>query len=274
MFSHLQLALCHSDRTRIRLTQPIRDQIKDFWELAQDITFRPTSISKIIPTTPTQVGACDAAKAGAGGVWLPPDRLPSPSFPAPLPPLLWRTTWPAQIQSQLLTDTNPRGTLTNSDLELAGTILHQDVITSHTNCREATTHTMCDNVTAVTSHCRGSVTTDGPGAYLLLRLSALHQRHHGYLSLMFHIPGTDNTMADDCSRMHHLSDSQLLAYFDLTYPQTQPWKIVTVRPAMLSAVHSDWPCSRRGLKMPGYPLCRLSRQILAHLGDLLRPARP
>jgi hypothetical protein len=66
MFSHLQLALRHSDRTRIRLTQPVRDQSEDFWELAQDITSRPTSISEIIPTTPTQVGACDAAKSGAG----------------------------------------------------------------------------------------------------------------------------------------------------------------------------------------------------------------
>jgi hypothetical protein len=76
MFSHLQLALRHSDQgTRIRLTQPVRNQIEDFWELAQDITSHPTSISEIIPTTPSQVGACDAAKSGAGGVWLPPDHL-------------------------------------------------------------------------------------------------------------------------------------------------------------------------------------------------------
>jgi hypothetical protein len=31
MFSLLQLALCHSDCTRIHLTQPVRDQIEDFW---------------------------------------------------------------------------------------------------------------------------------------------------------------------------------------------------------------------------------------------------
>jgi hypothetical protein len=148
MFSHLQLALRHSDHTRIRLTQPVRNQIDDFWELARakDITSRPTSISEIIPTTPS---TCDAAKSGTGGVWLPPDRSPSPASPAPLPLLLWRTTWPAQIQSQIITDANPRGTLTNSDLELASTILHQDVITSNIDCREATTHTMCDNVAAV-----------------------------------------------------------------------------------------------------------------------------
>jgi hypothetical protein len=107
------------------------------------------------------------------------------------------------------------------DLELAGTVLHQDVITSRADCRQATTHIMCDTVTAVGWHRLGSVTNDGPGPYLL-RLSAFHQYQHGYLSLMFRIPGHDNIMADDCSHMHHLSNSQLFAYFDLTYPQKQP----------------------------------------------------
>jgi hypothetical protein len=157
MFSNLQLALLrHSDRTRIRLTQPIRDQIEDFREpLAQDSTSRPTSISEIIPTTPSQVGSVTnpaPVECGSHG----PDSSPSPAALALLlPPILWHTTWPAPIQSQLITDTNPRGMLTNRDLELAGPILHQDVITSHIDCREATTHTMCDNV------------NDGPGPYLL-----------------------------------------------------------------------------------------------------------
>jgi hypothetical protein len=141
IFSHLQLALRHSDRTRIHLThQPVRDKIEDFWALAQDIiTSRPTSsISDIIPTSmPSQFSACNATKSGAGGVWLPPDCSPSsPASPTLLPSLLWRTTWPAPIQSQLITDAaNPRGTLTSSDLELSGTILHQDVLTSHIDCR-------------------------------------------------------------------------------------------------------------------------------------------
>jgi hypothetical protein len=163
LFSHLQLALCHTNRTRVRLTQQVQDQLEDFWELAQDVTSRPTHISEIIPTTPTQVGACDAAKSGVGGVWLPPDYSPHEVNPAQLPPILWHATWPAHIQSQLVTDANPHGTLTNSDLELAGAILHQqDVITDHASCREATTHTMCDNVTAIAWHRRGSVTNTAP----------------------------------------------------------------------------------------------------------------
>ena len=45
-------------------------------------------------------------------------------------------------------------------------------------------------------------------------------------------------MADDCSQLWHLTDSQLLAYFNHAYPQTLPWKLVTLHPAMHSALIS------------------------------------
>lgn len=43
-------------------------------------------------------------------------------------------------------------------------------------------------------------------------------------------------MADDCSRLWKLTDSQLLAYFNHTYPQSKPWKLVHLRPEMHSAL--------------------------------------
>jgi hypothetical protein len=43
----------------------------------------------------------------------------------------------------------------------------------------------------------------------LLRLSSLHQRFHRYHSEISHIPGVVNQMADDCSRLWHLADSQI-----------------------------------------------------------------
>ena len=45
-------------------------------------------------------------------------------------------------------------------------------------------------------------------------------------------------MADDCSHLWHLSDSQLLAYFNRNYPQTIPWKLVTLQSKMNSALTS------------------------------------
>ena len=43
-------------------------------------------------------------------------------------------------------------------------------------------------------------------------------------------------MADDCSRLWYLSDSQLVHYFNCTYPQTTPWRLVHLRPAMTSSL--------------------------------------
>jgi hypothetical protein len=41
-------------------------------------------------------------------------------------------------------------------------------------------------------------------------------------------------MADDLSQRWDLSDSQMLAYFNSTYPQTQSWQLCQPRPALLS----------------------------------------
>jgi hypothetical protein len=92
------------------------------------------------------------------------------------------------------------------------------------DCRERTTKGLCDNIPAVVWHRKGSTTMVGPAAYLL-RISSLHQRHFRYLALLNYIQGSANAMADDCSRLWHLTDSHLLAYFNLHYPQPNTWKL-------------------------------------------------
>ena len=81
---------------------------------------------------------------------------------------------------------------------------------------------MGDNIPGVVWHHKQSTSTTGPAAYLL-RLNSIHQRHFRYLAKSYYLPGPANVMADDCSRMLHLSDSQLLARFNLLYPQPLPW---------------------------------------------------
>ena len=43
-------------------------------------------------------------------------------------------------------------------------------------------------------------------------------------------------MADDCSRLWKLTDSQLLDHFNTTYPQEMPWKLVHLWSEMCSAL--------------------------------------
>ena len=65
----------------------------------------------------------------------------------------------------------------------------------------------------------------------LLRLGALHQRHHRYLARHHYIPGPVNAMADAASRLWALSDLELLTHFNTLYPQAHSW---TLRPLPLA----------------------------------------
>ena len=105
-----------------------------------------------------------------------------------------------------------------SDSELAGTIVQHDVIAQPVDVRERTIYTLTDNTPALAWQGKGNSTTTKAPAYLL-RLKALHQRHHRYHPRLSHIAGPANVMADDCSRLWQLSDHKLLTHFNAVYPQ-------------------------------------------------------
>ena len=152
-------------------------------------------------------------------------------------PLLWRARFPLDVEEALVSFNNPTGTVSNSDLELAGTIMQHEVVAQNFDVREQTIHTSTDNTCALSWQHRGSTSTDGTPAYLL-RLQALHQRFHRYVPLHSYLPGPLNKMADDASRLWHLSDAQILTHFETHYPQERTWKLCPPPPAMLSAVTS------------------------------------
>ena len=89
-------------------------------------------MAEIVPTHPLYVGCCDAALAGMGGVWFPSNN---PYYPHH-PPYVWRTPFPPQIQCELITTTNPSGTITNSNLELLGAITHAGALAHHWDIRK------------------------------------------------------------------------------------------------------------------------------------------
>ena len=234
-FSTLQTGFTQSDKTRIRINQPMHDAIDDLHHLALDIGNRPTRFGEVVPDPPVAIGTADASGIGMGGTWLSHD----PAFN----PLVWRARFPPHIQAALVSTSNPHGRITNSDLELAGQIAQLDVLAQHSDCRERTVSTLTDNISARSWQRKGSTTTLGPAAYLL-RLQALHQRHFRYLNQPDYIPGPANAMADDASRLWHLSDHAFLLHLNSTYPQNKPWKLCTLRPAMHSALITALQCKR------------------------------
>ena len=261
LFSLLQEALRHQEPgARIRLSQGVHDCLDDFRWITNDLATRPTRLYEIVPQTyPELLGAQDACGYGMGGVWFPASpRLQSrptqsstsaaneahvdhDSHP-PLAskdegPILWRARFPPDIVQDLVSFDNPHGRITNSDLELAATIIQNDVAVNHYDVRERTISSGSDNTPAVAWQQKGSTTTTSAPAYLL-RVQALHQRYHRYLSTVFYLPGVVNIMSDDASRLFELSDPDILTHFNTQYPQTNSWRIAHPTSEMLSSVTS------------------------------------
>ena len=227
LFSVLQDALQHTDGHRVRINQRIYDVAADFEALLQTLHDQPTRLPELIPTAPSDVGACDACRHGMGGVWF--DALDPTAAP-----IVWRQAFPSKVSSALITSDHRKGTISISDLELMGMIAHKAVLTSTRDVQARTIWVAGDNVAAVAWSTKGSATSVAARAYLL-RLDSLHQRMHRYVARHHYIPGPVNVMADDASRRWDLSDSALLTHFNATYPQARSWRMLTL-PSELNAM--------------------------------------
>ena len=236
MFSTMQEALTHKRKgTRIQLNKGVHQALDDFRWMLADINSRPTRIAEVVPLSPSAIGYHDASGLGAGGVWFPGYLIPRGTKLNT--PLLWRIQWPQDITDNLISFANPNGKITNSDLELAGGLLHLDVIARSFDTRERTLLSKTDNLATLFWQRKGSATANNATSQLL-RLFGIHQRYHRYVPRHDYISGTSNPLADDASRLFHLTDAQLLTYFSTTYPQKEPFRLATVSPQLLSGVIS------------------------------------
>jgi hypothetical protein len=235
LFTLLQEAFRHKKQHRIRLSQGVHDVFADFCWLQSDLTTRPTRLYNLVPVEPTLVGSHDASGFGAGGVWLPKPTAMArqtlttrlKSLPSDEPQvtfsiqdvaalIVWRAQLPPDIVKSLVSFKNPHGTVTNSDLELAGSILRHDAAVQCFDIRERTIKLSTDNTPTLFWQRKGSTTTTTAPAYLL-RVQAIHRRFHRYVPLHDFLAGDQNSTADDASRLLHLSDLQFLTYFNYHY---------------------------------------------------------
>lgn len=227
LFSLLQAALSKADRNRVRITPHVWHMASDFRAIADTLAARPTRLRELAPTMPTYMGACDACQQGMGGVWFTTQGSTAP--------IVWRQRFPDAVVRAMVTSENPRGTLSISDLELTALIAHKDVLSRRLPVAEHTLWMATDNRAALSWSDKGSATATSARAYLL-RLNSLHQRQHRYVSTHNHIAGPSNVMADDASRLWHLTDDELLSHFNARYPQVSPWQLWTLTPAANSAL--------------------------------------
>jgi hypothetical protein len=217
LFIILQEVLRHKcdHGARVRLTQPVHCVLQDFRWLTENLTRWPKRIAEIIPKAkPDTMGAQDASALGMGRVHSMPQE------DGQVLPLLWRSHFSRAIQERLVSFDNPAGDINNSELDLAVSVAQHDTLAKKIDVRESTIHNSSDNVAMVWWQRKGSTSSSGP-TDRPLHLQALHQCHYHYVPLFDYIAG--EAMADVCSRLWHLSDAHLLAYFELTFPQNRPW---------------------------------------------------
>jgi hypothetical protein len=153
LFSHIQAALRSTDTTKqIRVSRHMHATLEDFRWLVSTLDDRPTRLQELVATSPSAYGTTDAAGMGMGGVLLPPLNLPHRATVMVGHPLVWRSCFALDIVNDLVTFENPRGRTTNSDLEMAATVVQHDVIATHYDVREQTIHTATDNMLTLFWH--------------------------------------------------------------------------------------------------------------------------
>ena len=206
----MQHALTTCKKTRVALTKAIHKALDDFCWMFSNISNGPTWIAEVVPLLALALGYHNASGAGAGGVWFP--------HPTLSPPKCMAASVAKRHHEQLDHQKNLNGSISNSDLELAGGLLHLKVIVQHFNVQERTILSKMDNPAVLFWQHKGSAATDEVLANLL-QFFGIHQPFHRYVPLHNYISGKSNPLTDDASHLFHLTDSQFLEYFNNTFPQ-------------------------------------------------------
>ena len=148
------------------------------------------------------------AQKGDGGIWFPSPSL-KPREGCKNAPVVWRMEWPQFIIDKLVSSDNPTGTISNSDLELAGGLLHLEALAQCFDIWERTVLSKTDNLNALFWQRKASTSSDKVPPHLL-RLFGIHQRYHRYVPRHDYLSGASNHVADALSRDFFLSWNELL----------------------------------------------------------------
>ena len=223
----------------IKITPAIKQALTDWRFLIQIIESRPTSILELTPGQPWFIGYTDASGKGVGGVWTDGTKhLPQP--------IVWRCKWPQDISKNLVSQENPKGTITINDLELAGELLAWLVLEhiSPIHLQHAHIGIHCDNTASVAWTNKLNSSSSIIAGQLLKALATRQYLHRTSPLLTVSIQGENNTMADVASRSYTNknftnSNKTFLQNFNLMFPlQNNSWKEFHLSPKLFSRVTS------------------------------------
>lgn len=227
-----------ANNTTVTISPSTRLFLQDWQILLKDTATRPTHVRELILHPACYRGFVDASGWGIGGVWFPGTH--------PIRPFVWFVQWPRDIAAAIVTDTNPSGTLSISDLELAGILFHYIALetalaTAKSPLRHASPAIWCDNIAAVAWTHKNRTSTSSVAARLLRALATRIRANEGALLNVQHVSGKFNVMADAASRPHPTDPHEFLLAFSAEFPppQAESWTLFLPNNTLKSRLFSE-----------------------------------
>ena len=218
---HIQRALNLGGVDRAWIYLAFHSKFADWKELALQTESQLAHLAEIVRQEPTHLGFCDASGLGARGVWI--------NLTGTGQNLVWQITWPPDIVTSLVSSTNPYGTISNSDLELAALVLQEaTLLKAVPKARMAAPRSGSDN-TPTFSWSMHEAFMINPVVADLLLIRALHS---GNFFL--------NTSISTTQAKETVWPAMLHAYFIHLTP--------TLSPTCLSSTSSRTVCSRSSFR--------------------------
>ena len=216
--------------------EPLRSAISNCRTLLRESTTRPTRCRELVAGWPDYVGVVDASSHGVGGVII--GEL------SECKPTVFRLQWPPDITASVISESNPKGTITNSDLELAGLVILW-LMMEHAcgTLTEKRVALFSDNSPTV-SWVQRMASRSSLVAEQLIRVLALRFNIQTVCPITtLHIAGDQNAMTDIPSRSfgsepkwHFKTDIDLLTFFNATFPLPQQNLWTVCRPTSAIAM--------------------------------------
>ena len=207
----------HPSFVYLHTNENLRNAVADCRTFLRETASAPTKCRNLVTGWPDYVGITDASGHGLGGVIIGENCAATPT--------VFRLQWPQDITTSIVSDDNPNGTITNSDLEMAGLLMLWLVMEEV--CTVANAHVALFSDNSPTVHwVQRLAAKHSTVAMQLVRALALRLQLTGASPLTpMHIAGVNNSLTDIPSRSFGSNpawfcktDTQLLTLFNSTFP--------------------------------------------------------
>ena len=252
----------------VRITKVVRSCLIEWEFIIKVLGQRPVHCRQLVLHPAAYQGFVDASKWGVGGVWFGRNNK--------LQPVTWFVEWPKGIADQLITDECPDGSISISELELAGILLQWLVLETLVppelllHCSVAI---WCDNIPAVAWLYKLRNSTSQIASNIIRALAIRFQKLEVGKLAAEHIPGLFNVMADFNSREHTTNLTDFLTHFSSKFnpPKDGYWNLCRLRAGLISRVISE--LSNKPLRMASWRRLPKKGSDIFRLGNNTLPVK-